>query len=112
MDGIWKKSSKTVSFPLEDFKLLFFFDGPTLKLNRRCFFTRKEFVANPEYEDLGYSAIAIVNHFGGLRGGHYNCFVQHNGKWFCQDDSHSTEADPDHVISNASYILFYIRNDL
>ena len=61
-----------------------------------------------------YDLSAVVNHHGGLRGGHYTCYARGldgNAPWLCLDDSSVRPIDPKKVVSHDAYILFYTRKD-
>ncbi|XP_029282373.1 ubiquitin carboxyl-terminal hydrolase 11 [Cottoperca gobio] len=60
-----------------------------------------------------YDLIAVSNHYGGLRDGHYTSYARHkdNGQWYYFDDSKVTYAREDQIVTNAAYVLFYHRQD-
>ncbi|XP_037334973.1 ubiquitin carboxyl-terminal hydrolase 11 isoform X1 [Pungitius pungitius] len=60
-----------------------------------------------------YDLIAVSNHYGGLRDGHYTSYAQNkdNGQWYYFDDSKVTFAREDQIVTNAAYVLFYHRQD-
>ncbi|KAM4563774.1 ubiquitin carboxyl-terminal hydrolase 11 isoform 1-T2 [Odontesthes bonariensis] len=60
-----------------------------------------------------YDLIAVSNHYGGLRDGHYTSYAQNkdNGQWYYFDDSKVTYATEDQIMTNAAYVLFYHRQD-
>jgi len=57
---------------------------------------------------FNYSLYAILDHYGTLTTGHYNCHVKVNGNWYFIDD-HSIVLNNKKIIDN-SYILFYKLN--
>jgi ubiquitin C-terminal hydrolase len=62
-----------------------------------------------------YDLYAVVNHFGGMGGGHYTAYTRHaeEGTWHLYDDSHCTPVDADAALNNsAAYVLFYKRRDI
>ncbi|KNC55177.1 ubiquitin carboxyl-terminal hydrolase [Thecamonas trahens ATCC 50062] len=60
----------------------------------------------------GYSLYAVVNHYGGLGGGHYTAHVcGDNGVWWTYNDSRVSETQEASVVSSAAYLLLYRRND-
>ncbi|KAK6456038.1 peptidase C19, ubiquitin C-terminal hydrolase 2 [Scheffersomyces xylosifermentans] len=68
------------------------------------------YVANPQAKDTLYDLIAVDNHYGGLGGGHYTASVRNfrDGKWYYFNDSRVTQINnPEEVITNAAYLLFY-----
>ncbi|XP_049920391.1 ubiquitin carboxyl-terminal hydrolase 11 isoform X2 [Epinephelus moara] len=60
-----------------------------------------------------YDLIAVSNHYGGLRDGHYTSYARNkdNGQWYYFDDSKVTYAREDQIVTNAAYVLFYHRQD-
>lgn len=60
-----------------------------------------------------YDLIAVSNHYGGLRDGHYTSYARNkdNGQWYYFDDSKVTYAQEDQIVTNAAYVLFYHRQD-
>uniref|UniRef100_A0A8C9QT14 Ubiquitin carboxyl-terminal hydrolase n=1 Tax=Scleropages formosus TaxID=113540 RepID=A0A8C9QT14_SCLFO len=60
-----------------------------------------------------YDLIAVSNHYGGLRDGHYTSYARNkdNGQWYYFDDSKVTYAREEHIVTNAAYLLFYQRQD-
>ncbi|XP_053360263.1 ubiquitin carboxyl-terminal hydrolase 11 [Clarias gariepinus] len=60
-----------------------------------------------------YDLIAVSNHYGGLRDGHYTSYAQNkdNGQWYYFDDSKVTYAKQEQIVTNAAYLLFYHRQD-
>ncbi|KAF7695684.1 ubiquitin carboxyl-terminal hydrolase 11 [Silurus meridionalis] len=60
-----------------------------------------------------YDLIAVSNHYGGLRDGHYTSYARNkdNGQWYYFDDSKVTYAKEEQIVTNAAYLLFYQRQD-
>ncbi|KAM9752836.1 LOW QUALITY PROTEIN: ubiquitin carboxyl-terminal hydrolase 11-like [Menidia menidia] len=60
-----------------------------------------------------YDLIAVSNHYGGLRDGHYTSFARNkdSAHWFYFDDSKVTSASEEQIMTNAAYVLFYHRQD-
>uniref|UniRef100_A0A3Q2EIZ1 ubiquitinyl hydrolase 1 n=1 Tax=Cyprinodon variegatus TaxID=28743 RepID=A0A3Q2EIZ1_CYPVA len=60
-----------------------------------------------------YDLIAVSNHYGGLRDGHYTSYAQNkdSAQWFYFDDSKVTVASEDQIMTSAAYVLFYQRQD-
>jgi len=82
------------------------FPVDNLNLDKYCFETRKT--------GRFYSLYGIIEHYGGLNGGHYIAYCKNNitGKWFKFDDSNVTYI-PDiiEVIDLKNYyVLFYSIN--
>ena len=72
------------------------------------------YVANTDLkaEDCLYDLIAVDNHYGGLGGGHYTASVKNfrDDKWYYFNDSRVTEINnPEEVVANSAYLLFYRR---
>lgn len=61
-----------------------------------------------------YDLFAVSNHYGGLYGGHYtaSCLNYMDEKWYEFNDSSTDEIeDPNKIVSEAAYVLFYRRRD-
>jgi ubiquitin C-terminal hydrolase len=61
-----------------------------------------------------YNLFGVINHMGGMGGGHYTAFVQtpvYNDVWVEFDDATVSKVDKESVISKESYVLFYRRQD-
>ncbi|XP_076860166.1 ubiquitin carboxyl-terminal hydrolase 11 [Brachyhypopomus gauderio] len=60
-----------------------------------------------------YDLIAVSNHYGGLRDGHYTSYAKNkdDGQWYYFDDSKVTCAIEEQIVTNAAYLLFYQRQD-
>eukprot|EP01117_Protostelium_nocturnum_P014959 TRINITY_DN5751_c0_g1_i2.p1 TRINITY_DN5751_c0_g1~~TRINITY_DN5751_c0_g1_i2.p1 ORF type:complete len:315 (+),score=104.13 TRINITY_DN5751_c0_g1_i2:634-1578(+) len=56
-----------------------------------------------------YDLVAIVNHSGGLLGGHYVSYCKNNvnSEWYLYDDSHVSQISENYVENSEAYILFY-----
>ena len=61
-----------------------------------------------------YTLQCVVNHAGGLNGGHYYsyCKDEDTGRWFKFDDTSVIEISPSAAITQSAYFLFYIRQDM
>ncbi|XP_006864286.1 PREDICTED: ubiquitin carboxyl-terminal hydrolase 11-like [Chrysochloris asiatica] len=61
-----------------------------------------------------YDLIAVSNHYGGLRDGHYTTFAcnKDSGQWHYFDDSSVSQVTEDEIESKAAYVLFYQRQDV
>ncbi|KAK5600552.1 hypothetical protein CRENBAI_014782 [Crenichthys baileyi] len=86
-------------------------DFPLRDLDFSSFLLRKD--ASTEEPPSRYDLIAVSNHYGGLRDGHYTSYAQNkdNGQWYYFDDSKVTYASEDQIVTNAAYVLFYQRQD-
>ncbi|XP_038238001.1 ubiquitin carboxyl-terminal hydrolase 11 isoform X1 [Dermochelys coriacea] len=60
-----------------------------------------------------YDLIAVSNHYGSLRDGHYTTFARNkdSGQWFYFDDSSVSPVAEAQIESKAAYVLFYQRQD-
>uniref|UniRef100_A0A8C4YRX6 Ubiquitin carboxyl-terminal hydrolase n=1 Tax=Gopherus evgoodei TaxID=1825980 RepID=A0A8C4YRX6_9SAUR len=60
-----------------------------------------------------YDLIAVSNHYGSLRDGHYTTFARNkdSGHWFYFDDSSVSPVAEAQIESKAAYVLFYQRQD-
>ncbi|KAM3618374.1 uncharacterized protein V6R79_019730 [Siganus canaliculatus] len=93
-----EKLDSVVDFPLRDLD----FSDCLLRKN----------LANGEPPSR-YDLIAVSNHYGGLRDGHYTSYARNkdNAQWYYFDDSKVTYASEDQIVTNAAYVLFYQRQD-
>jgi ubiquitin C-terminal hydrolase len=88
----YTKNDQHVDFDLEDLDLTKFLTYP---------------VVSKQYYDL----YATVNHEGGsLDYGHYISQIKYRNNWLKIDDEAVSRINPDDVINNTAYILFYRRN--
>ncbi|XP_021369887.1 ubiquitin carboxyl-terminal hydrolase 19-like isoform X2 [Mizuhopecten yessoensis] len=104
---IWRdKIDKMVDFPVRGFDLSQFYIG-----------------AQPKNEPPPvYDLYAVVNHYGGILGGHYTAFVRcadltdsskNDVDWRLCDDSRvsSVSNEKNQVVTRGAYLLFYRRRD-
>lgn len=86
-------------------------DFPLRDLDFSGFLLRKG--VSSEEPPSRYDLIAVSNHYGGLRDGHYTSYAQNkdNGQWYYFDDSKVTYASEEQIVTNAAYVLFYHRQD-
>uniref|UniRef100_A0A672I295 Ubiquitin carboxyl-terminal hydrolase n=1 Tax=Salarias fasciatus TaxID=181472 RepID=A0A672I295_SALFA len=86
-------------------------DFPLRDLDLSSFLLRKS-VSSSEPPSR-YDLIAVSNHYGGLRDGHYTSYAQNkdNALWYYFDDSKVTYAQEEQIVTNAAYVLFYHRQD-
>ncbi|MFH4978200.1 hypothetical protein AB6A40_004909 [Gnathostoma spinigerum] len=61
-----------------------------------------------------YDLVAVINHFGGLGGGHYTAWAQNGGCWYDYNDSSVTpiQMSPTSFVSRDAYVLIYRRVSL
>jgi len=83
------KISDHVEFPIEDFDLSPYFTG--------------------DFDFCLYDLFAIINHRGGLGGGHYVTYAKNwkNLSWYEFDDRTVTEVSRDFLQNIEAYVLFY-----
>jgi len=77
-------------------------------------FDISEFAEISESESK-YDLFAISNHYGSLGGGHYTAFVRgrnDTSQWFRCDDSSVSQCNVSSIITEAAYVLFYVRKDV
>ncbi|CAH9101312.1 unnamed protein product [Cuscuta epithymum] len=60
-----------------------------------------------------YNLVAVLVHIGlSLHSGHYYCFIHASpNEWYMFDDSKVIQVQEDLVMSQAAYVLFYVRQD-
>lgn len=58
-----------------------------------------------------YELYAVINHYGGLGGGHYSAYAKlvEEDNWYHFDDSHVSSVNEDEIRRSAAYVLFYRR---
>ncbi|XDB65229.1 hypothetical protein AB1E18_018520 [Capra hircus] len=77
-----------------------------------------EFVIKPQDDSAPelykYDLIAVSNHYGGLRDGHYTTFAcnKDSGQWHYFDDNSVLPVTENQIESKAAYVLFYQRQDV
>ncbi|EGR29915.1 ubiquitin carboxyl-terminal hydrolase family protein, putative [Ichthyophthirius multifiliis] len=95
---MWKggKLTKIIDFPLEN-------------LDITDYVIEKE-PPSYYYQNNGkllYNLYGVVNHFGGIGGGHYTAYCLNEDNWYCFDDSSVNKVNKKDICTEASYILFY-----
>ncbi|KAJ6655288.1 hypothetical protein lerEdw1_005480 [Lerista edwardsae] len=74
-----------------------------------------DFIIKPQKDPslYKYDLIAVSNHYGSLRDGHYTTFARNkdSGTWFYFDDSSVSSVSKAQIESKAAYVLFYQRQD-
>jgi ubiquitin carboxyl-terminal hydrolase 4/11/15 len=70
-----------------------------------------ELVKDPARSPPIYDLVGVVNHFGGLGGGHYTAYCRNKIDlgWYNFNDAHTSPMDPAQVLSPSAYLLFYRR---
>jgi ubiquitin C-terminal hydrolase len=68
---------------------------------------------NPEVggRPVLYDLYGVVNHMGGMGGGHYTANVKNcvDGCWYTMDDSHVSKVNESRIFGPQAYMLFYKR---
>ena len=69
------------------------------------------YVLSDENGSCIYDLYGVVNHYGGLGGGHYTAYAKNkfDGKWYDFNDSRVSPASDREIVSAAAYVLFYKR---
>ncbi|CAH8614712.1 unnamed protein product [Schistosoma margrebowiei] len=76
-------------------------------------FNLRPFMTQSKGLPILYKLYAIVNHEGySCRSGHYVSFTLRHGQWLSLNDSFVSTTNPDHVLRQSPYLLFYeaVRN--
>jgi len=58
-------------------------------------------------ESCEYQLFGVINHEGGIHGGHYYASIQKEGVWFSVNDHSIQSISPEHIIHESNYCLFY-----
>ncbi|KAK1694163.1 hypothetical protein QYE76_010860 [Lolium multiflorum] len=60
-----------------------------------------------------YELYSVINHYGGLGGGHYSAYAKlvEEDNWYHFDDSHVSSVNEEETRTSAAYLLFYRRVD-
>jgi len=73
-------------------------------------FTKPSDTYKEAQEEALYDLLAVVEHRGGLNGGHYVAYVRNSdGGWYECDDTRVSPVSEDAVLRHEGYILFYRR---
>ncbi|BES88324.1 unnamed protein product [Nesidiocoris tenuis] len=80
---------------------------PLVHLNMSQYLTKRD---RPQSD---YNLIGVVNHYGGMGGGHYtaNCKNANLESWFNFDDNLVSPITSDRAVTSAAYVLFYMASD-
>lgn len=62
-------------------------------------------------DENNYHLFGVVNHYGNFFGGHYTANIKLNNVWYDMNDSSFRQINPDAVLTNAAYILYYQREN-
>jgi len=79
-----------------------------LKLNLQSFVDP---ISINEYKNYNYKLVSIIDHHGGMNGGHYTMNHRYSDNWYCFDDASVSKISIDNVITSASYLIIYVRSD-
>lgn len=87
-----KKVTATIDFPIKGLDL-------------------SNYVLSKENGGCIYDLYGVVNHYGGLGGGHYTAYGKNHfdEKWYDFNDSSVSSASGREIVSSAAYVLFYKR---
>ena len=67
-----------------------------------------KYVAGYDQDNNIFDLYAISNHSGDLHGGHYWAYTKnYDNQWYKFNDSHVTLKDPNELITDSAYCLFY-----
>lgn len=69
-----------------------------------------KYIIGPKNGKAIYDLYGVVQHFGGLNGGHYTALAKNMGKWYDFNDESVSYAEK--VVNSSAYLLFYKRKDL
>jgi ubiquitin carboxyl-terminal hydrolase 8 len=62
-------------------------------------------------ETYNYELYGVINHSGGVQGGHYTCFIKNpNEKWYHYNDTSVKEVSVGEICTPKAYCLFYRKN--
>jgi ubiquitin C-terminal hydrolase len=67
------------------------------------------FFREQQEREVKYQLVAIVNHMGNMRAGHYTAFGKREGKWIYFNDATVIERNPPMDASSAAYLVCYSR---
>ncbi|XP_006661646.1 ubiquitin carboxyl-terminal hydrolase 9-like isoform X2 [Oryza brachyantha] len=58
-----------------------------------------------------YELYAVINHYGGMGGGHYSAYAKlvEEDSWYHFDDSHVSSVGEEEIRTSSAYLLFYRR---
>ncbi|KAG8088141.1 hypothetical protein GUJ93_ZPchr0010g8575 [Zizania palustris] len=58
-----------------------------------------------------YELYAVINHYGGMGGGHYSAYAKlvEENSWYHFDDSHVSSVGEEEIRTPSAYVLFYQR---
>lgn len=98
---------KTLAIQLKRFKTIYTQNGSVKEVKNTSL------VQYPHKLEIGcsnYELIAVVNHFGELRKGHYTALGKDrsNNTWIEFDDEKVTEKDATKICTSNGYLLFYL----
>jgi ubiquitin C-terminal hydrolase len=82
-----------------------FENGQGTKINVKTNFPERLTFKTGNNSTLIYTAVAQIEHIGGLNGGHYYTICRRQNKWYCIDDNSVTEAQFNPNIN--TYIVIY-----
>lgn len=69
-----------------------------------------KYIIGPQKGRAIYDLYGVVQHFGGLNGGHYTALAKNMGRWY--DFNDETVSYAEKIVNSSAYLLFYKRKDL
>ena len=66
-----------------------------------------KYVKGYNNKDNIYNLYGICNHIGSINSGHYTATIKNNNNWYNYDDTNITLVNPNKIITNKAYCLFY-----
>lgn len=112
-----RKLKRTNFWELPEILVLFFkrFTNHGQKINTHIQFpidsiNLSDYTTDYERKGCHYQVYGIVNHTGGLHGGHYYSYVRHtDNQWYCFNDQSVSRCSEDTLCSSSAYCLFLRR---
>lgn len=80
-------------------------DLDSVNFSDHCAFHRDPFTNTTNHPE--YETFAVIEHLGGMRGGHYRMYSR-QGDWYMYDDNSVNRVPPESVITDDSYIACMI----
>lgn len=89
-----KKIQKKIDFPIEELNL-------------------SNYVIGYKKESYKYELYGIINHFGGVLGGHYTCYIKTAiHQWYEFNDAKVSSITTENLITPRAYCLFYRKKEM
>lgn len=58
-----------------------------------------------------YTTVSVIEHIGGVHGGHYHMYNRQKDKWYNYDDSSTRQVPPEQVVNDDSYIMIMVPKE-